>query len=427
MARIKLTKTTVDGTTPMPREFVLWDSELTGFGLRVRPTGAKSFIAVYRAGHGRGGLQRKLTIGQAGPELTAEAARKLAKRFLGAAARGDDPALDRTQKRQELSVNQLCDLYMAEGCNTKKASTIKTDHSRIERHIKPLLGQRRVGEVLRGDVDKFLRDIASGKTRCDVKTKDRGRAIVRGGKGAATRTVGLLGSIFSFAVARGFLSSSPVIGVKRYPDRNSQRFLSPSQLVNLGVALSKVAADSNPNGVIIIKILAFTGARKSEISRLRWNEVDLDHRCLRLEDSKTGPKIIPLGPPTLELLNALFVERQTQWVFPARDGRGPFAGLEKIWNRVRNLAGYPNLRIHDLRHSYASMGLARGNALAVIGALLGHSDVKTTARYAHLTDDPVRAAADEISRAMADAMANRPASESEVVELNPIRRSFGLR
>jgi integrase len=419
--RIKLTKSTVDAAMPREKEFVLWDSELTGFGVRIRPTGAKSFIAVYRTGHGRGGLQRKMTIGPVGAELTADTARKVAKRFLGAAAKGDDPALDRTQQRRELTVAHLCDLYLAEGCNTKKLSTITTDQSRIERHIKPLLGYKRIGEVLRGDVDKFLRDVASGKTRCDVKTRVRGRAIVSGGKGAATRTVGLLGGIFSFAVARGLLTSNPVLGVKRFPDRNSQRFLSANQLVNLGVALRKIAAESNPNGVAIIKMLAFTGTRKSEITRLMWSEVDLDHRCLRLTESKTGSKILPLGPPALELLSTLFAERYAEWVFPSRDRQKPFTGLEKIWDRVRNLAGYPNLRIHDLRHSFASMGLARGNALTVIGALLGHSDVKTTARYAHLGDDPLRAAVEEISGAMANAMSETP-NEAEVVQLGVIRR-----
>jgi integrase len=406
---------------PRANEYVLWDSELTCFGLRVRPTGAKSFIAVYRAGHGRGGLQRKLTIGPAGRELTADSARKEAKRILGSAANGDDPALDRTQQRRELSVAQLCDLYLAEGCNTKKLSTLTTDRSRIERHIKPLLGHKRIGEVILGDIDRFLRDVASGRTRCDVKTKARGRAIVHGGKGAATRTVGLLGGIFSFAIARGLLASNPVLGVKRYPDRNNQRFLSASQLANLGVALRKVANEANPSAIAIIKMLAFTGARKSEITRLMWREVDFDHGCLRLAESKTGPKIVPLGPPALELLSGLFLERDAGWVFPSRDKRKPFTGLEKIWDRVRNLAGYPNLRIHDLRHSFASMGLARGNALTVIGALLGHSDVKTTARYAHLGDDPLRAAVSEISGAMADAMSETP-NEAEVVQLGIIRR-----
>src|SRR5262249_42027270 len=158
--------------------------------------------------------------------------------------------------------------------------------------------------------------------------------------------------------------------------------------------------------ISIIKLLAFTGARKSEVARLKWSEVDFQHRCLRLKQSKTGPKTIPLGPAPLELLTSLLsVRGNSEWVFPSRDQAGPFLGLEKVWARVRELTGDPGLRIHDLRHSFASMGLARGNALAVIGALLGHSDVKTTARYAHLCDDPLREAADEISRAMADAMA----------------------
>jgi integrase len=269
-----------------------------------------------------------------------------------------------------------------------------------------------------------MRDIASGKTFRDEKTKASGRSIVSGGKGAATRTVGLLGGIFSFAIGRGLLASNPVVGVKRFPDGKSESFLSDVQLADLGQALTEMSVQANPKAICIIKLLALTGARKSEVVRLKWNEVDFQHRCLRLAQSKTGHKTIPLGPAPLELLNSILTYRgSSDWVFPSKDEKGPFMGLEKVWKRVRARAGYPNLRIHDLRHSYASMGLARGNALAVIGALLGHSDVKTTSRYAHLADDPIRAAADQISRAMADAMADRSSNESDVVQLRPIRRA----
>ena len=422
---MRLSKRTIDAAKPRSREYVLWDSELTGFGVRIRPTGTKSFIAVYRAGAGRRAEQRKLTIGPVGAKFTSDQARKQAKRFLGAAAAGEDPARERTRKREELLISELCDLYLAEGCTTKKSSTLITDRSRIESHIKPLLGRKRIGEVLRGDIDRLMRDIASGKTSRDERTGARGRSIVSGGRGAAMRTIGLLGGIFSFAIARGLMISNPVVGVKRFPDRKSELFLSDTQLADLGHALTELSAQANPKAIGIIKLLALTGARKSEVVQLRWSEVDFQNRCLRLTQSKTGQKAIPLGPAPLELLNSIHADRgSSDWVFPSKNDKGPFMGLEKVWKRVRTRAGYPSLRIHDLRHSYASMGLARGNALAVIGALLGHSDVKTTARYAHLADDPIRAAADEISRAMADAMSNKPASESEVVELASKRHAY---
>jgi integrase len=213
-----------------------------------------------------------------------------------------------------------------------------------------------------------------------------------------------LGSIFSFAVVRGLRSSNPVRGVKRFRDKKNVRYLSPAELATLGLAIQGEALTSNPAAIAIVRMLAFTGARKSEITRLKWSEVDFPHSCLSLSDSKTGQKNIPVGPPALELLSLLANVKTTEWVFPARSGPGPFMGVEKIWIRIREKAGFPELRIHDLRHSFASMGIAGGNTLAVIGALLGHSDLKTTAQYAHLSADPVRTAAERISGAIAIAM-----------------------
>jgi integrase len=304
-----------------------------------------------------------------------------------------------------MTVAQLCDLYLAEGCQTKSASTLATDRGRIERHIKPLIGRERIGELTRGDIERFLRDVAIGKTKADVRTGPHGRAIVEGGTGTATRTVGLLGGIFSFAVARGLQAENPVRGVKRYRDRRGEKFLSPAELALLGAKLRDFEVNgANPAAIAIIRLLAFTGARKSEIVGLQWKEVDFTHNCLRLGNSKTGPKVVQLGAPAAKVLASLPHDRHAIWVFPARSGPGHFQGLEKVWRLLRIAAGLPNLRLHDLRHSFASTGLAVGDALAVIGALLGHADVKTTARYAHLADDPVRIAANRISGAIAAAM-----------------------
>lgn len=410
MPKLKLTKTSVDASSAQAAEYIVWDTDLPGFGLRVRPSGAKSFVAVYRAGHGRAGVLRKMTVGRPGEHLTPEQARRRAKELLGAAANGDDPAADRAAARRDLTVGELCDLYLEQGCDLKKASTIATDAGRIERHIKPLLGRKRLRDVCRADIERFLRDVADGKTRADVQTRPKGRAIVRGGKGTASRTVGLLGGIFSFAKNRGLCSGNPVHGIKRYPDRSFERFLSVPELARLGEALRVVEAQgSNAAAIAIIRLLALTGSRKSEISRLRWNEIDLARRCLRLGDSKTGPKVIPLGAPAVKLL-ASWPENSSEWVFPAARGTKSFQGLAKIWRRVRLAAGLADLRLHDLRHSYASVALARGNALPVIGALLGHADVKTTARYAHLADDPLRIAAGAVATSIAAAMRRMPST-----------------
>lgn len=250
-----------------------------------------------------------------------------------------------------------------------------------------------------------MRDVAAGKTAADEKTKKHGRAIVEGGKGTATRTVGLLGGIMSFAVSRHLRPDNPVRGVKRYPDRKGERYLSAAELARLGEALARMEQEgANPFAIAIIRLLAFTGARKNEIARLLWLEVDLERGYLRLGDSKTGAKVIPIGAPASEVLANLTAVEESPFVFPATSGDAAFQGTEKVWRKLRERAGFPELRLHDLRHSFASVGLARGDALPVIGAILGHSDIKTTSRYAHLADDPVRQSADAIAKTVAAAL-----------------------
>lgn len=414
MAAGRITKRTVDALRATGKEYVQWDGELTGFGVRVRPGGSKSFVAVYRTG-GRSTPLRRVTIGSVG-KIEADAARERAKTIIRQAELGHDFAAEKAKARAELTFDKICDLYLAEGCDTKKASTLATDRGRIERHIKPLLGKKRIGEITRADVEKFMRDVAAGKTATDEKTKKRGRAIVEGGKGTATRTVGLLGGIMSFAVLRQLRSDNPVRGVKRYPDKKGETFLSATDLAKIGKALSELEAEgANPSALTIIRLLAFTGARKTEIAALKWSELDLERGYLRLGDSKTGSKAIPIGAPVCEILASWPALDGSRYVFPATSGDGHFQGVERVWWKVKTRAGFPALRLHDLRHSFASMGLARGDALPVIGAILGHADVKTTSRYAHLADDPVRQAADGIASSVHAAMSSAP--KGSVIQL----------
>ena len=384
MAAIKLTKRNVDSIVPTDQAAFFFDTELKGFGLKVMPSGVKTFIVEYRPGAGgRSTAKRRLTIGRFGA-LTPEEARDVAKGALARVHAGEDPAADKAKARAEMTFDKVCDLYLNEGCETKKASTLATDRGRIERHIKPLLGKKRVGEITRPDVEKFMRDVAAGKTAADVKTKSRGRAIVDGGKGTATRTVGLLGGIMSFAVSRQLRTVNPVRGVKRYVDKKGETFLSAAEMGKIGQALVQLESEgTNPSAIAIVRLLAFTGARKSEIAGLRWSEVDLGRGYLRLGDSKTGAKAIPIGAPACEVLAGVAAIEGTDFVFPASSGGGKFQGVERVWQKVRTAAGFPSLRLHDLRHSFASVGLARGDALAIIGAILGHADNKTTSRYAH--------------------------------------------
>jgi len=405
--RAKLTDKVVRAAMPADARYIIWDTEKKGFGLRVETTGHKSFVVRYRAnGGGRNAPRRQVRLKtNPGEVLSVDVARKLANLVLADVAHGLDPQGDIAAKRKEMTVSDLCDLYLKDGVDTKKASTISTDTGRIKRHIKPLLGRKLVSEVASHDIQKFMRDVATGKTAVDVKTSFRGRAIVRGGKGTASRTVGLLGGIFTFAVKRKILAENPVAGVERYPDRVGERFLSEEEFAVLGAHLSAFEKHgANKAAIAIIRLLTFTGARKSEIASLTWGEVDLNLACLRLVDSKTREKIIPLGPPAVEILKGMKKGDRKAFVFPAEVGSGFFQGTDKVWRKLRTRAGFPELRMHDLRHSFASVSLASGDSLPLIGKLLGHKDVKTTARYAHLADDPLKKAVARISSKIAGSM-----------------------
>jgi integrase len=393
----KLTKLTVDNAKPENSDYFLWDADLKGFGLKVAKGGRKSYVCKYRVGSGRTAPTRRMTIGAHGSPWTVDQARAEVRKVLGRVANGEDPAREKQEIKKQITVAELCDLYMKQGITIKKASTIATDKGRIERHIKPLIGKKKVPDVTRADVKRFLQDVANGKTANDVKTGLHGRAIVKGGKGTATRTVGLLGGIFSFAFDCGLINENPVRGVKRFPDKKGDRYLSQQELVGLGNALRKASEDGeNPFALAILKLLIFTGARKGEVETLQWREVDFERGYLRLSDSKTGQKIIPLNAGALQVLHDVQRLDGAEYVFPAYRGKGHYEGSPKVWRRIREKAGLNDVRIHDLRHSFASIAVSGGASLPIIGALLGHANSATTQRYAHLHDDPLRAASEAV-------------------------------
>ena len=416
----KITKRCVDALMPPEGgEVLLWDTETKGFGVRIRPSGVKTYVFQYRMHGGRSGLLQKYTIGKHG-SLTPDQAREIAENLSRQVKAGINPSNERTKDRQSMTVSELCDLYMKEGCSTKKDSTIATDHGRVERHIRPLLGRYKVKDVTRADVQKFMFDIATGKTACNVKTKLRGRAIVDGGKGTAARTVGFLGGIFSFAVERSICETNPVRGVKRYKDRKMERFLSEQEVARLAATLTKFEKQESISFLCskVIQLLLLTGCRKGEILSLKWKYIDFERSLLRLPDSKTGEKVVPLGASAIKLFND--VPRVAYWVFPASSGDAYMIGLPRFWASIRKEADLNDVRLHDLRHSFASFGASAGDSLLVIGKLLGHKDSKTTSRYAHLSDDPLKSAADRISNIIALAMKSGGAGKgAEDTDNNP--------
>lgn len=391
----KITKRAVDAAAPTDKPLLLWDTETKGFGLKVTPGGRKVYVLQYRM---PGTSTRRITIGAHGNPWTPDGARARAVELLGDIARGDDPADAKRRAKAELSISELCDLYLAEGVRTKKPSTVEGDRARIDRHILPVLGRMRLRALSRSDINGFMSDVAGGKTATDEKTGFRGRAIVRGGKSAANRSLATLSAVLSFAVERGLSDDNPVRGVKKYKEGKRTRFLSNSEIAHLGETLRRAEANgANPYSIAAIRLLILTGCRKNEILGLRWDEVDFDAGFLRLADSKTGAKEVYLGAPALALLSALPKQESNPFVICGHNNGQHLVGLQKAWAGLRDDAGLKDVRLHDLRHSFASVAAKSGESLFIIGKVLGHAGVETTARYAHLRSDPVKQAAEGIS------------------------------
>ena len=329
-----------------------------------------------------------------------DTARDEARRLLGDVARGEDPAGAKHAIRKGVTVGELCDRYMADAKaglvltrfgSSKKASTLAIDGGRIARHIKPVLGSLAVTVVAAADIRNLRDAVAAGKTACHVKTG-------RGGKGAATRALRLLGGIFTYAVAHGMRSDNPVRGVPQFRDGQRERRLSKSEYWALGKALRQADKSAWPPAVAAARFLALTGWRSGEALNLRWPEVDLAARTAVLPGTKTGRSMRPLSNAACDVLCKL--PRVGEPMFPSSRGGGLMPKLAKHWARIIKLAGLPaDVSPHTLRHSFASTAADLGYSDLTIAALLGHKTRTVTSRYAR-TADPVLLAA-------ADATANR--------------------
>jgi integrase len=262
-----------------------------------------------------------------------------------------------------------------------------------------------VRDLTTPDIVRFMRDVAAGKTAADIKTGVHGRAIVKGGAIAASRTVGLLGGILSFAVSEGVIASNPVRGVKRPADNRREVRLSADQYSALGAALAAAeAVGENPSALLGIRLLALTGCRRGEIEQLQWDEIDLPGRCIRFADSKEGKSVRPLGATAIALLSN--IAHDSRYVLPGSVPDRPFRGLPEAWRRIvgRTLSG---LTPHGLRHAFASVAGDLGFTEPTIAAMLGHGSYSSTSRYVHHLDSALIAAADTVAGEIAAMMAGR--------------------
>ena len=419
--RAKITKRSVDGAPiPAQGEARLWDTDLKGFLLRVYPSGRKVYAVKCRVGR----VQHIYTIGEHGSPWSPDEARKAASEALQKARNGEDPSADKKAAKAALSVAQLIDCYLADGPATKpakRASTWVIDASNLNRHLRPLLGTKIANAVSKTEAARAIRDIADGKTEADFRTRPRGRARVTGGQGASRRTRNVAAAMFAWGMEHGLCASNPFVGVSLTSAPVRERFLTKEEAGGLLEAIAKLESMGAVSNTFAdaLRLLLLTGARKTEVLGLKWSEVDMGRGTLVLPPDrtkaggKTGVRRIQLSPPALEILKVCRerlgspavqfrtgsdMAAQNEFVFPAARGEGHAVGLRRVFQKVCAEANLPGLRIHDLRHSFASFAVANGASLFLVGKLLGHASARTTERYAHLSGDPLQDAVASIGR-----------------------------
>ncbi len=386
--RDKITKRAVDALKPGAdgAEAVLWDTEVKGFGLRVQRGGSKSYIVHYRTGSGRRAPLRKLTIGKHGAPWTPEQARSEAKRLLGIVETGADPAADKIARKEAPTLGDLAERFLAEHAEAKRKASTATEYRRLlDRIILPALGKRKVIEITRQDVGKLHHSLRQAPYQ-------------------ANRVLAVLSKMFNLAEHWGLRPDglNPCRHVEKFGERKRERMLSSAELGRLGEALSAHAG--SPYTAAAVKLLVFTGARLNEVLSLRWDWIDFDRGEARLPDSKTGAKTLHLPPPALSVLAELPRLDGNPHVIVGHKTGAAMVNLEKPWRAIRATAGLDDVRLHDLRHAFASVAASSGMGLPIIGKMLGHTQAATTHRYAHLASDPVKAAAAAVAGKIAAAM-----------------------
>ena len=392
---MKLTKRAVDALTYTRKSGAqcAWDDELAGFGVRIYPTGRKAFIVTYRAE----GRQRFHALGKVG-ELTVHEARTKAMEVLSSVRRGSDPSGDRIAYRQAPTMKDLADRYMREHARPRKKPLGVVNDDRVWRkHVLPRLGKKKVADVTRADVFQLHSEMG-------VETPIQ-----------ANRTLAVLSKAFNLCEIWGWRpdGSNPVRHVPRFRENKRERFLSEAELLRLAEAINEIERLQleEPASIAAIRLILLTGCRSGEIKGLRWSEVDFERRCLRLADSKTGRKTIYLSSGTLQVLSEIERVEDNPYVIIGANPGAHLIGLTRPWFRIRKRAGLEDVRLHDLRHTYASVGAGIGLSLPMIGNLLGHTVPATTQRYAHLAAHPMLEAAERVGASLHAAMSGAPKAE----------------
>ncbi len=380
---MKLTKRSVEAISPETRELIIFDDEVKGFGLRVWPSGKKTYLVQYRSG----GRTRRVKIGRHGI-LTAEQARKRAKELLGAVAHGQNPAQEIHDHRRSVTVATMCERFyrdhVLEHC---KPNTQREYRRSIDLFINPAIGPFKVVDVTRADMAQLHHQMRLKPYQ-------------------ANRTLGVLSKLFNLCEVWGLRpdGSNPCRHIKKFPERKRETFLSTEELTRLGQALNEAGADGSesPYAIAAIQLLILTGCRLREIQTLKWSYISDGY--IKLPDSKTGPRRIPLPEEAAKVLAALPRLPDNEYVIAGHVPGQHATDIQPPWQRIRKKASLEHVRIHDLRHTYASNAVMQGVNIVVVGRLLGHTQIQTTMRYAHLADKPVRDAAAQVAGSLGKAL-----------------------
>jgi integrase len=398
----KLTKRVVDGIRPEKnRDVFAWDTEVKGFGLRVKPSGTKTFLIQYRNAECR---TRRFVIGPFGV-LTVETARDLAKKKLALVIDGGDPSEERRAAREGLTIAEVCDWYVAEaeagrllGRNRRpiKPSTVAGDKSRIEQHIKPLIGTRIVSHLKLGDLERLQADIAAGRS---ARRRRSGRGgHTSGGTGVAGRAMSTLRSLLNHARRHGVIEHSPANGIRIIASEKLKRHLSTGELRHLGKIMTQMERDGeHPTGIAAIRAMLMTGFRRMEVLGMCKEWIEPDENCVAFPDTKSGAQMRAAGDVAINHLMSVGQRSSSPFVFPADWGDGHFVGVVRVLERVCERAGLKDVTPHTLRHTFASIAGSLGYSELTIAGLLGHRPRGVTQRYVHL-DTALVIAADQVAR-----------------------------
>lgn len=406
MTPVKLSKRSVDGLlAPSKGQAVLWDTEVRGYGVRVLPSGTKTFILQYRNPEG---IQRRINIGRYGI-LTVDQARDQARLFLASVIKGEDPADETRRARKGITVAEMCEWYLAEARAGSilgrlnrpiKASSLDMDESRIKTHIIPLLGKRVVAQLSIADVEQMQSDVKNGKT---AKARSGGRGgRATGGAGVASRCLGTLQAIIGHAKHKGLLATHPTQGAKKLASKKRTRRLSVTEIEMLGKAIAYAEQNrENPVALGVLKTLVLTGYRREEAQAMKRAWVNVPGGFVSFPDTKGGAQVRAIGPAALKVIQGQSEILGNPYVFPSETGTGPYTAVSSCLDRVCKLAGISGVTPHTLRHTFGSIAGELGFSELTIRAMLGHASQNVTQDYIHIDEAlklAVQRTSDEIAR-----------------------------